>query len=158
MQNWKPRLQRLFVYWFATGGFVGFFPLAPGTMGSLVGVGIVWLMSGTPWWVLLLLAVLLLGVGVWSAQELDKILGEKDSGHIVIDEIVGILITMIGIPVTGYWLFWGFMIFRLLDIVKIPPGNYFDERVKNGWGVMMDDVTAGIYGNLLLQLMLRAQL
>jgi len=158
VQNWKPRLQRLFIYWFATGGFVGFVPLAPGTMGSLVGLGIVWLMGGFPWWVLLLLAVVLCGVGIWSAQQLDKILGVNDSGHIVIDEIVGILITMVGIPVTGYWMFWGFMIFRLLDIVKIPPGNYFDERMKNGWGVMMDDVTAGIYGNLLLQLMLRAQL
>ncbi len=137
---------------------MGFVPFAPGTMGSLVGLGIVYLLGGVPFWVLILLAVALGAVGVWSAHQLDHILGVHDSGHIVIDEIVGILITMVGIPVTGYWLFWGFLIFRLLDVVKIPPANYFDERMKNGWGVMLDDVAAGIYGNLLLQLMLRAQL
>ena len=76
----------------------------------------------------------------------------------MIDEIVGMMITMVGVPVTPYWLVIGFVLFRIFDVVKIPPANIFDSRVKNGWGIMLDDVCAGIYGNILLHLMLRAKI
>jgi len=78
-----------------------------------------------------------------------------DSPKIVIDEIAGIMVTMIGIPLTGYWLFWGFILFRIFDITKPPPAKYFDSKVHNSWGVMLDDIIAGIYSNIILQLMLR---
>ena len=156
--KWKSRSREIGIVAIATGGFVGYFPFAPGTMGTLVGVLIVWGMKSSPFWGLLLLAILLGAAGVWASGEANQIFGKADSGHIVIDEIVGFLLTMVGIPVTGYWLFWGFALFRLLDVIKVPPSNYFDERMKNGWGVVLDDVTAGIYANIILHLMLRAQL
>lgn len=156
--EWKARLKKAGVYTIATGGFVGYFPVAPGTAGTFVGMAIVWLFRDVPFWGLLGASVFLTGLGVWASGQACTLIGVPDSGHIVIDEVVGFMITMIAIPVTGYWLFWGFVFFRILDVVKIPPGNYFDKKVKNGWGVVMDDVTAGIYGNILLHLMVRAQL
>lgn len=156
--SWKSRLKSFGVYAIATGGFIGYFPVAPGTAGTLVGLLVVWIFAEAPFWLLLFLSLLLLVVGSWASGEANRLFGKSDSGHIVIDEIVGMMITMIGIPVTGYWMVLGFLLFRFFDIVKLPPGNYFDEKVKNGWGVVMDDVTAGIYSNILLHLMLRAQI
>lgn len=155
---WKERLKKFAVIAIATGGFVGYFPIAPGTAGTLAGVLILWWLGSVSWWALLLLSLGLGAAGVWASGYAKRLWGESDSGHVVIDEIVGFLIGMIGMPITGYWLFWGFLLFRIFDVLKIPPGNYFDERVKNGWGVVLDDVTAGIYTNVILHLMLRAQL
>jgi phosphatidylglycerophosphatase A len=156
--DWKLRLQRIGTIGIATGGFSGYFPIAPGTMGSLVGAAIVWGIRDTSVVIQVILSVALLLIGVWASDKARQIFGQSDPSRVVIDEIVGMMITMIGIPVTPYWLFWGFLIFRILDIVKIPPASYFDTRVKSGWGVMMDDVWAGIYGNILLHLMLRAMI
>jgi phosphatidylglycerophosphatase A len=141
----------------ATGGFSGFFPLAPGTVGSAVAALFLWGVPTIPLWAHVLLAVALLVAGAWACDKVNQMLGQVDASPIVIDEIVGILITMIGIPLTGYWIVCGFVLFRFFDVVKLPPANVFDSRVKNGWGVMLDDVVAGIYANLLLRLMLRAQ-
>jgi phosphatidylglycerophosphatase A len=107
---------------------------------------------------LIAVSLALLVIGVWAAGQTCQILKKKDASQIVMDEIVGMLITMIGIPVTPYWLLVGFLLFRLLDIVKPSPAKYFDEKVTGGWGVMMDDVVAGIYGNIILHLMLRAKM
>lgn len=156
--DWKARLKTAGIYTVATGGFIGYFPVAPGTAGTFLGLGAVWILRDAPFWVLLIFSLILLVIGAWASGEACQLLGKPDSGHIVIDEIVGMMITMIGIPVTGYWMFWGFLLFRFFDVVKLPPGNYFDEKVKNGWGVVMDDVTAGVYSNIILQLMLRAQI
>lgn len=142
----------------ATGLFSGYFPIAPGTFGSLVGVLIVLVTQSFPIWLNVALAGGVLAAGIWAAGEANRIFSKVDAGYIVIDEIVGVMITMIGIPVTEYWLIWGFILFRLFDIVKPPPANIFDERVKSGVGVMMDDVFAGIYANILLHLMVRASL
>ncbi len=95
-------------------------------------------------------------VGVWASEQAGTIFRNADSSRITIDEIVGFMVTMIGVPVTMYWIVWGFLLFRFFDIIKFPPANLFDERMKNGWGVMLDDVTAGIYSNILLHLMIRA--
>ena len=155
--GWKRRLQRGTAIALATGFLVGYLPVAPGTFGALAGLAIVWVLASSPLWVWIFLIALLTGLGVWASGEANRIIGE-DSGHIVIDEIVGILITMVGVPFTGYWVVCGFLLFRFFDIVKLPPSNIFDTRFKNGWGVMLDDIAAGIYGNLILRLMLRAEL
>ena len=154
----KARAKRLGAVAIATGLYCGYFPIASGTFGSLVGVLIVLATQSFPIWLNIALAAGLLAVGVWASDEANRIFGEADSSYIVADEIVGMMITMIGIPITQYWLIWGFLLFRLFDIVKPPPANYFDEKVKSGWGVMMDDVVAGIYANILLHLMIRASL
>jgi phosphatidylglycerophosphatase A len=131
-------------------------PVASGTFGSLVGAAIVWGYRDLPLVTQSAILVGLFAVGVWTSQKAGKLYREADSSRIVIDEIVGIMVTMLGIPVTAYWLVWGFVLFRFLDIAKFPPAHYFDARMKNGWGVMLDDVFAGIYGNIWLHLMIRA--
>jgi phosphatidylglycerophosphatase A len=155
--DWKTRAQRAGALAVATGGFLGFFPIAPGTVGSLAAALFLWGVPGIPLWAHLLLTVVLLLVGVWSCNKACQILKKADAQPIVIDEIVGILISMVGIPLTEYWLVCGFILFRIFDVIKLPPANYFDEKVKNGWGVMLDDVTAGVFANVFLRLMLRAQ-
>ncbi len=155
---WKERLKKFGIVYLATGSYFGFFPIASGTAGTVVGVAIVWAYRDFPLWSQLLLCLALGAVGVWVSGQAERIFRKSDSSYIVIDEIVGFMITMIGIPITPYWLICGFILFRFLDVVKLPPADYFDERVKNGWGVMLDDVFAGIYGNIWLHLMLRTAL
>ncbi|NBX92731.1 MAG: phosphatidylglycerophosphatase A [Proteobacteria bacterium] len=142
----------------ASGGLTGFFPAAPGTCGSVVGVGLIFLGKDLPLWALVFLVLALLVMGVWAAGEMCQIMKKKDASQVVIDEIVGMMITMVGLPVTPYWMIGGFLVFRLFDIVKPSPARYFDDKVAGGWGVMMDDVIAGIYGNILLHFILRAQI
>lgn len=152
----KTRLKKAGILGIATGGFVGFIPLAPGTVGSAVGVALIWGLKGISLPLFILLCFLIFALGVWASDKAGQLLNKADASPIVIDEIVGMMITMIGIPVTGYWLVIGFLLFRFFDIVKLPPANILDARLKSGWGVMLDDVFAGIYANILLHLMLRA--
>ena len=154
--SWQERLKKVGITGIATAGFVGFAPFAPGTFGSVVGLAVVWWLRhvSLPLYFGCFLAVT--GLGVWASHHAGKWFGEIDSGHIVIDEVAGMMLTMLGIPVTGYWLFWGFLLFRLFDVLKPPPANLFDQYVKNAWGVMLDDTAAGIYGTILLHLMVRA--
>jgi phosphatidylglycerophosphatase A len=158
MKKTGIRLETLSTMFLATGGFVGYFPVASGTMGTLVGVAIVYGLRGLPGFSFVLVTLVLGAAGVWASREANIIFNKADSSRIVIDEIVGFMITMIGIPVTGYWLVMAFLLFRFFDITKLPPANIIDSKMKNGWGVMLDDVVAGIYGNIILHLMLRAQL
>lgn len=155
--KWKTRLQRAGILGVATGGFLGFFPFAPGTVGSLASSMFLWAFAGIPLWAHILLTIALFAAGVWACDKAGHILHKVDASPIVIDEIVGVLVTMIGIPLTEYWLVCGFILFRIFDVVKLPPANYFDSKVKNGWGVMLDDVAAGVFSNIILRLMLRAQ-
>jgi len=151
IQKWGPLS-------IATGAFSGFIPFAPGTWGSAVGLALLWLMPPVSFLVYLLLTLLCFFVGVWAANRARQVFKIVDAPQIVIDEIAGIMVTMIGIPLTGYWLVWGFVLFRIFDIAKPPPAKFFDSRVKNAWGVMLDDTIAGIYGNIILHLMLMAKL
>ena len=155
--EFKEKSARVGILAIATGGFVGFFPVAPGTMGSALAMGYVWLNRGSSFAFDLIFLIALLVLGVWASDRAGKILNKPDASPLVIDEIVGILITMLGIPVTPFTVFWGFLWFRFFDIFKLPPANIADSRVKGGLGVMLDDVVAGVYANILLHLMLRAQ-
>ena len=139
----------------SSGAFSGYLPKMPGTWGSLVAVGILFFIPALPFWAYLLLCLGVTLIGVWSCGKARQMYKMVDSPKIVIDEIAGIMVTMIGIPLTGYWLFWGFILFRIFDITKPPPAKYFDSKVHNSWGVMLDDIIAGIYSNIILQLMLR---
>jgi len=155
---WRKGPRKVFVLGGVSGLFLGYLPLAPGTWGTLGGVALIYLLRDCPLPLYVLLCIVVLLMGVWFCAVTQHILKIKDPSKAVIDEIVGIMITMIGIPVTLGWGLAGFLLFRIFDIWKPAPANIFDERVKNGWGVMMDDVVAGIYGNILLHLMLRAKI
>jgi len=134
----------------ATGFYVGYAPIAPGTVGSLLGLFLYWLVPKSDSVYSLIVFVLLFFVGVWSASEVEKESG-KDAKIIVIDEIVGMLITLTFFEKSLRGLAIGFVLFRLFDIIKLFPAR-LSERLPGGWGVMMDDVIAGIYSAIVLRL------
>ncbi len=142
----------------ATAGFVGYWPLGPGTAGTLVALPLLWAMAVSPVLFQIAFAGALFAVGVWSAERAKKPLKRHDAPQIVIDEVVGFFVTMIAVPFSLYWLVCGFCLFRLLDIFKPFPISWIDKHVKGGWGVMLDDLLAGIFANGVMHLMMRAAL
>lgn len=144
----KPK----FIITLATGCYVGYFPFAPGTLGSLIGIPFVWLLS-TFHPVLLVFAILIfIAVSIRIAGEAETIFNQKDSGCIVIDEIAGMLVTFFLVPWSAQNILIGFVLFRIFDIVKPFPIRLIDKKLAGGAGVVLDDVVAGIYANVLLHL------
>ncbi len=135
----------------ATCGPLGYAPVAPGTVGSAVGVAVFVLLRwvGSPG---LELATILVGllVGVWAASAAERHFGGIDPSAVIVDEVVGMLITVALLPLTPLGLLFGFLVFRLFDIIKPWPASRF-ERLPGGWGIMADDGMAGVYGHLLLR-------
>ena len=134
----------------ATSGFVGHVPIAPGTFGSAVGVLLFVLERNAGVSVPLELGAIaiLFVLGIWSAGVVERDLG-VDPGPVVVDEVVGMLITMALLPLSATGIFVAFLVFRVLDVIKPWPAGRF-ERLHGGLGVMADDVMAGVYGNLLM--------
>lgn len=126
----------------ATGCFVGFSPVAPGTMGSAVAAIIIWLMA--PFQALIYLGIVFLisSVGIWASSEAETIYG-VDSHRIVIDEIAGMMVAAYGLTESFALLISCFLIFRLFDILKPFPINRL-QGLPRGWGVMADDLMAGL--------------
>ncbi len=136
----------------ATGCYVGFLPIFPGTWGSAVALLPYYFLRSLSLPSYLLMLVILFIVGFFSAGAAEKILDRADAGPIVIDEIVGMLITLAFAPAHPiYWLL-GFILFRIFDILKPFPVSWFDNHIHGGIGIMMDDVVAGIYALGCLQL------
>ncbi|MBU1078481.1 MAG: phosphatidylglycerophosphatase A [Spirochaetes bacterium] len=147
-------LKRLFV----TGFFTGYAPIAPGTVGTLVGVIIYLLLYRFPY-ILYPMVILLFIFGVKYSSWAETYFREKDSNKIVIDEIVGYLVAMANVRINyscqdlKFWIviLSGFLLFRFFDIIK--PFYINDlQKLKGGLGVMMDDLLAGVYANLILLL------
>ncbi len=136
----------------ATGFSVGSIPRAPGTFGSLLGIPVAWGLAEIGLGATAGIVAALILCSVWIAGEAERLLGRKDAACIVIDEIVGVLVTLAGMPATPFNLAAGFVAFRVLDIVKPFPARYLDARVPGGWGIVLDDVVAGIYSNVLLRI------
>ena len=142
---------------FASGFGSGYLRPAPGTWGSAAACLLLWLV-GNFWQPSLLIAIvialLLLPVGAFCAQSAGKSWGKSDDGRIVIDEWLGIWISLLALPWTPMALILGFVFFRLFDIWKPAPIGYIDTRLANGWGVMLDDVVAGVYANVSIHILL----
>lgn len=136
----------------ATGGYVGNVPFAPGTFGSVLGLIVCFFLSLASVSVTALVIIALILVAVWASERAEKLIGKKDPGSVVIDEVAGMAITMIGIPFGVLTAISGFFLFRLLDIVKPPPVRIFQDELPGGAGIVMDDVAAGILANILLRL------
>jgi phosphatidylglycerophosphatase A len=131
----------------ATAGGAGYMPIAPGTTGTAVTVPLAWALAnaGLPLYLGITIAITL--VGVWAAAVADESWGTHDSGRIVIDEVAGYLVTMTLVDRSDAWtLGIGFVVFRVLDQVKPPPVRAIDEKMPGGWGVVLDDVAAGVMG------------
>ena len=136
----------------ASFGYVGYFPIAPGTAGSLAALALFALIrwiGGPAVEVVVIVAVFALGV--WAANGTELALGRKDPGVVVIDEVLGMLITLALLPVSIWGVVLGFLIFRVLDVVKPYPAAQL-EHVHGGMGIMADDAVAGIYSHLLLRI------
>lgn len=134
----------------ATCGYVGFAPVAPGTFGSAVGLLLWWAerSAGIGVFEAAVVAVTFV-VGVWSATIAEGELG-VDPGPVVIDEVLGMFVTLAFLPVNTGGAIVGFLVFRVLDVVKPWPSGRF-ERLPGGLGVMADDAMAGVYGNLVMR-------
>jgi phosphatidylglycerophosphatase A len=136
----------------ATFGYVGYFPIAPGTAGSAAALGLYALVrwSGSPA-IELVTIVLVFAIGIWASTATERALNQKDPGPVVIDEVLGMLVTLAFMPLTWWGIFAGFLIFRVLDVIKPFPAGRM-EHLPAGLGIMADDAMAGIYGHLLLRL------
>ncbi len=138
----------------ATAGGAGYAPIAPGTAGSAVGLVIYLLTRHSPiaWQIGLCLAIVI--VGTWAASRVETVFGEKDPGPVVVDEVAGQLVTLLLTGADVGAAVVGFFVFRLMDIVKPPPADKL-ERLRGGYGIMADDLMAGLYGNLVMQVVVR---
>ncbi len=125
---------------------LGYFPKAPGTVGTLGALPLWWLMSGWTWPIQVLFIFVLTVFSIWISSMAEAIYGEHDVGKIVIDEVVGLLACVVAIPFTPVLVVIGFLIFRLFDITKPWPIGWVDEHVSGGFGVVIDDIIAGIIG------------
>ena len=138
----------------ATVAYCGYFSIAPGTVGSAAGL-VVYLLV---WWtrsplVEIGLIAVTFAVGTWAATHAERYFGTVDPGQVVIDEVLGMLVTLAFIPVGWSGALAGFFLFRVFDVIKPYPANRL-EKLHGGFGIMADDAMAGIYANLTLRLLI----
>ncbi len=132
----------------------GLSPIAPGTAGTLVGLASFWALAGRPPVVQIGAVVVVFFLGVWGATLVARHEGRDDPGLAVVDEIVGMWISLLFVPWSLWTVVAAFFLFRAMDVVKPFPARRLED-LPRGWGIMADDVMAGIYANLVLQLLLR---
>jgi phosphatidylglycerophosphatase A len=136
----------------ATGFGSGFVPVMPGTAGTAAGVALFFILSPLSLSLYLLTTVSFIFIAIWNAHQAALYLQAKDPPQVVIDEIAGYLVTMASFPFTWQYAAAGFVLFRVFDITKPFPAGWFDRNVAGGYGIVLDDVAAGIYANIVLQI------
>jgi len=141
-----------FILLLATGFGVGTSPIAPGTLGTLVAILIYYFLSeiSPPLYEITLIGFFFLSV--WVSENAERFFRKKDDQRIVIDEIIGFLTTMLWVPKTIRFVIIGFFLFRFFDILKPFPIRRLEKGFKGGFGVVLDDVLAGVYANIVLRL------
>jgi phosphatidylglycerophosphatase A len=140
------------VHWLAFGFGSGCIPWAPGTFGTITAVPVFLLLNGTTLWVYLSITMMMFVIGIWICGKTAEKLNVHDHPGIVWDELVGYLVTMTAAPKGWTWIIIGFVLFRIFDIVKPWPISIADKRISGGFGIMLDDVIAGIFSLVILQL------
>ncbi len=138
-----------FILFTAQGAFSGKSPFAPGTAGTLVAVLLYWPLVRLPLTWYFTACILFVIIAVWSSDEAERLLGRKDDPSIVIDEIAGYLVAMALLPASWEMTLLGFVLFRVLDILKPVPLRKLQD-LHGGLGVVADDIGAGVYTNILL--------
>ena len=152
--NLNPDLKFLFAHpanFFSLGFGSGLTPKAPGTMGTLLGLALFWLISNYTMSTQLIVITVLFTMGIYFCAKTSKALLVPDHGAIVWDEIVAIMLVLTFTPYIWQWWIVAFLMFRLFDIWKPYPICYFDAKLKNGFGVMFDDLLAALYSILSLK-------
>src|SRR4030042_1910950 len=144
-------MNRFFLF-IATGFGVGYSRIAPGTLGTLIAVPIYYFLSAitSPLYEITLIGFFFLSV--WISENAEIFFGKKDDQRIVVDEIVGFLITMLWVPKTLPFIIMGFFLFRFFVILKTFHIRRMERKLKGGFGVVLDDVMAGVYANIILQI------
>lgn len=137
-------------HWLALGFGSGLAPKAPGTFGTLAAIPLLYLVWPFGIWWAVAFVVLGTLLGVYICDVVSRDIGTADHGSIVWDEVIGFAITMLAVPLTLSNLLVAFLLFRLLDIAKPWPIRWFDRHVHGGFGVMLDDIVAGILACALL--------
>ena len=141
-----------FISLLATGFGVGYSPIAPGTLGTLIAIPVYYFLSEIPSPLYEITLVGFFFLAVWISENAEIFFGKKDDQRIVIDEMMGFLIAMLWIPKTIRFVIIGFFLFRFFDILKPFPIRRLEKKFKGGFGVVLDDVVAGVYGNIILQI------
>lgn len=142
------------IHLLAVGLGSGMSPIMPGTIGSLAAIPLWFLFYQLEWELYWLCLVIAFIVGCYLCDKTSKDTQTHDSGHIVWDEFIGMWMTLFFIPqVTWIWILLAFVAFRLFDIVKPWPIKWFDQKVSGGFGIMIDDVIAGIFSSLIIYLL-----
>jgi len=139
-------------HFFAFGFGSGLAPKAPGTFGTLAAIPIYWLVQDLSWPIYVSWLMVTFALGVYWCDRSSKQLGVHDHGGIVWDEFVGYWITMFLAPAGWLWIILGFVLFRFFDILKPWPISWLDRKVDGGLGIMVDDVLAGVYAFIVLQI------
>ncbi len=141
------------VMYLATGCKSGYSPIIPGTAGSLAALVPCWLLSLLPLPVSSMFLIAFIVLSIWVSELAENIVGRKDPGCIVIDEFAGMMITLLGIHFTWQSALAGFIIFRVMDILKPFPIRYLERTIPGGAGIVLDDVAAGVAAHILLRLL-----
>lgn len=150
----NPSVKQVFTnvnHFFAFGFGSGLAPKAPGTFGTLAAVPIYWLIQDLAWPIYGTWLIVTFALGIYWCDRSSKQLGVHDHGGIVWDEFVGYWITMFLAPKGWLWMLVGFVLFRFFDIIKPWPIGWLDRKVDGGFGIMIDDVLAGVYAFIVLQ-------
>ena len=133
---------------------IGYAAYAPGTMGSLFGLLIYMFLKDFSLAFYVFVVVVLFIIGVFASDVIENIYGIKDPSFVIIDEVVGMLICFIAVPYTPVVAIAGFLLFRAIDISKVPPLNIL-ERLDGGFGIMIDDAVGGLMVNIILQVIVK---
>jgi phosphatidylglycerophosphatase A len=138
-----------------TGFGSGFVPFAPGSAGAAAGIPVYLALSFLRWPYYLTALIVVTCLACYVCHEAKRIFDEDDPPCVVVDEIVGFLWVMFLVEPTLLRVIWGYILFRFFDIGKIFPANYIQSKLRGGYAIVMDDVVAGIYGNIFLSIMMR---
>jgi phosphatidylglycerophosphatase A len=146
--KWTDRIVKIFVTFFG----LGLIPFAPGTWGTVGAIPLVWLFTMAGPYGYMFLTLMLCFAAVFASEVYERRVASHDNSEIVIDEVVGFLVTMTWLPLTWQSVVLGFVLFRLLDIFKPLFIGTLDRKIKGGLGVVTDDLAAGLVANIILQI------
>jgi phosphatidylglycerophosphatase A len=146
-----PKLKNQITIFCATGGLIGYAPVAPGTFGSLAALPLCLLIASVDHHTGAIALLVLAAVSTWIAHNAEKLVGQNDPKQVVIDEICGMAIALFALPFEPRLVIAGFALFRVFDILKPFPIRWVEKKIPGGLGIVLDDIIAGILANALLR-------